>query len=96
MGDVLRELDRGPSALPAGSHVTLFNMHDPDTLLADMLQWPGGPPRNIKLRHVKGNPLHRNQLEQVWGAQACIWPALLCRRAGAGLMKPKLTWTPSA
>jgi hypothetical protein len=29
MASVLRELDHGPAALPAGSEVVLFNQHDP-------------------------------------------------------------------
>ena len=65
MSDVLRELDRGPSALPRGTHVTLFNSHEGEAIMADMQHWPGGPPRNIRLHHIRGNPLHRSQLEQV-------------------------------
>ncbi len=29
MASILRELDRGPAALPRGSEVVLFNQHDP-------------------------------------------------------------------
>lgn len=65
MSDVLRELDRGPSALPPGTHVTLCNMHDAAALAATMRQWRAGAPRNLRLHHVRANPLHRHQLQQV-------------------------------
>ncbi|KAK9800732.1 hypothetical protein WJX73_002178 [Symbiochloris irregularis] len=78
MGDVLRELDRGTSALQPGTHVTLFNTHSTGAIEAAMRDWLGGPPRNIRLTHVRGNPLHRHQLQQLNISQEYRCVLVLC------------------
>ena len=40
MASVLRELDHGPAALPAGSEVVLFNQHDPPDQLPSVRRQP--------------------------------------------------------
>ncbi|KAK9845991.1 hypothetical protein WJX81_007900 [Elliptochloris bilobata] len=60
MGDLLRELDHGPAALPAGSSLTLFHANAPEGMLErvrarSML-------RRLELRHVSGNPLEADEM----------------------------------
>lgn len=39
MGDLLREFDHGPAALPPGSEITLFNEHSAEDTLGDPALW---------------------------------------------------------
>ncbi|KAK9811837.1 hypothetical protein WJX72_011041 [[Myrmecia] bisecta] len=65
MSDLLRELDRGPAALAPGSEVTLLNIHEGYELFARIKRYNGGDLKNIRLHHVRCNPLKRHELAQV-------------------------------
>lgn len=70
MSNVLRELDRGPCALPPGTVVTLLNMHEERAIMQPLQSCHGGLPRNLRLQHVRGNPMQRSELDQVQAAGA--------------------------
>ncbi|BDA43260.1 probable ion channel POLLUX at N-terminal half [Coccomyxa sp. Obi] len=55
MSDLLREMDHGPSALPAGSSLTLFNNTSTDEVIARVKK--RNRLRNLEVEYVSGNPL---------------------------------------
>ena len=63
MLELLTDLDRGVDKLPRGSEVILLNMHDTDEIskhVKGLGRWTG-----LAVRHVKGNPLHIEDLKRV-------------------------------
>eukprot|EP00775_Hariotina_reticulata_P013650 gene13650-13773_t len=60
MADLIKELDHGLSALPAGSEVVFVHTHPPDESLEPVLQ--GLSLENLTVRHVHANPLLRSSL----------------------------------
>ncbi|CAL8468748.1 g8288 [Coccomyxa elongata] len=55
MSDLLREMDHGPSALPAGSSLTLFNSTSTEEVIARVKK--RNRLRNLEVEYVSGNPL---------------------------------------
>ncbi len=68
MADLLRELDHGLRCLAPGSQVLLCNQHSPGASLKAVSAELGL--NNIRVTHVRGNPLKRQDLRQV-GAAGC-------------------------
>ena len=63
MLELLTDLDRGVDKLPRGSEVILLNMHDTEEVskhVKRLGRWNG-----LAVRHVKGNPLHIEDLKKV-------------------------------
>jgi hypothetical protein len=63
MLELLNDLDRGTDMLPRGSEVILLNLHESDEISAHLKRL--GRFRNIAVRHILGNPLHREDLKKV-------------------------------
>ena len=57
---LLRELDRGPAALPRGSELTLFNSRS--GLLGQIRD--SAQLRNLSVLHVQGNALSQEEIKQ--------------------------------
>lgn len=57
---LLRELDRGPAALPRGSELTLFNSRS--GLLGSIRD--SAKLRNLSVLHVQGNALSQDEIKQ--------------------------------
>lgn len=63
MLELLIDLDRGVDKLPRGSEIILLNMHDTEEIskhVKRLGRWNG-----LAVRHVKGNPLHIEDLKKV-------------------------------
>ncbi len=60
MSDLLREMDHGPAALPAGSSITLFNCSATPDSLALIKQ--RNRLRNLDVSLVSGNPMDYDEL----------------------------------
>ena len=63
MLELLTDLDRGVDKLPRGSEVILLNTHDTDEIARHVKRlgrWNG-----LAVRHIKGNPLHIEDLKKV-------------------------------
>jgi hypothetical protein len=69
MADLLRELDHGLRCLAPGSQVLLCNQHSPGASLKAITADLGLS--NISIKHVRANPLKRQELRQV-GAGRCV------------------------
>jgi hypothetical protein len=62
MGELLREMDHGPAALPPGSEVTLFNTSATEDVVKRVKF--RNRLRNLTIRHVYGNPLDYDEVSQ--------------------------------
>ncbi|CAL5229603.1 g12963 [Coccomyxa viridis] len=63
MLELLTDLDRGVDKLPRGSEVILLNMHNTEEIskhVKRLGRWNG-----LAVRHIKGNPLHIEDLKKV-------------------------------
>ena len=63
MLELLNDLDRGEDKLPRGSELILLNMHNTEEIskhVKRLGRWNG-----LAVRHVKGNPLHIEDLKKV-------------------------------
>lgn len=62
MGELLREMDHGPAALPPGSEVTLFNASATTEIIERVIG--RNRIRYLTVRHVLGNPLDFDEVSQ--------------------------------
>ena len=86
MSMLLRELDRGPAALPRGSELTLFNSRE--GLLGSIRD--RAQLEALSVLHVQGNPLDQDDLRAKLDISKCAppgaLPAHLCSWALPGLL----------
>jgi len=72
MLELLTDLDRGVDKLPRGSEVILLNMHNTEEISKHVKRL--GRWSNIAVRHIKGNPLHIDDIKKASGdvPRACV------------------------
>lgn len=76
MSNLLRELDHGPAALPKNSEVVMFNRLETEQQQAMLSDF--GKLRNVRLLHLKGNPLNRKELAEKIDIQSYKSAVVLC------------------